>query len=117
MSIRVITENTASVTLTSNDAIDLLNVGETSGIDTAGADVISIAIKNLDVSNAIGTITVYEINGELSAAKGSNYGSLAAGVTIFIHLTAVDFERLRVVATSASGASAKVSARGFRTSR
>jgi len=116
VSIRVITEDVASVDLPGNTATDLLGSG-TDGLDTAGADVLSVAVKNLDGANAIGTIAVYEINGALSAAKGSNYGSLAAGATVFIHLTAVDFERVRVVATSASGASAQVSARGFRTSR
>jgi hypothetical protein len=86
------------------------------GIDPAGGDRCGIALKNLDVSHAIETVTVYRLLGPLTVAR-TTYGPIGAGLSFFIPITDILEDRIRVTATSSSGASIAAEMRVYRSTR
>jgi hypothetical protein len=100
----------AGVVLTAGVETDLIGAN---GVDASGIDDFTIQIKNLNVSNAITAVTIYEKvgTGDWDAA-GTQPTTIAASGQSIISITQHAHGFLRVTATSTAGASCDVHAHG-----
>ncbi len=104
--------NTASVTLTAATDIKLL-AGGSAGLDpiaNGNFDTLVVGITNLDVSNAIDTITIKA--GASTPIAFANTQTIAASGTLLIEIEGCPGP-IQIVANSTSGASAKVEVAGL----
>ena len=100
----------ATVTVPAATETDLLS--DATGFDVRKVDSLCVALSNTG-SHDVDTLTIYESPGGTTfLALGQNFGPLPAGSTRLIEMQAFTGARARLTATSASGTTVAVEARG-----